>query len=89
MICWGIWKNRNEARYGGKQRSGLAMSRSSLRLLDEFQTANKQPTTTVVQNQLVKWTPPPSGCYKVNVDGVVFSKRKQAGVGVVIRAEVG
>ena len=25
MICWGIWKNRNEARHGGKQRSGLAV----------------------------------------------------------------
>ncbi|XP_065626835.1 uncharacterized protein LOC136066441 [Quercus suber] len=32
MICWGIWKNRNEARHGGKQQSGQAVSRSSLRL---------------------------------------------------------
>lgn len=29
------------------------------------------------------------GCYKVNINGAVFSKRKQVGVGVVIRDEVG
>uniref|UniRef100_A0A7N2M3H3 GATA-type domain-containing protein n=1 Tax=Quercus lobata TaxID=97700 RepID=A0A7N2M3H3_QUELO len=89
MICWGIWKNMNERRHGGRQRSGLAMTRSSLSLLEEFQIANERPTTTVKQNQLVKWAPPPLGCYKVNVDRAVFSKRKQAGVGVVIKDEEG
>ena len=79
----------NETRHGGRQRSGLAMTRSSLSLLEEFQIANERPTTTAKQNQLVKWAPPPLGCYKVNVDGAVFSKRKQAGIGVVIKDEEG
>ena len=29
------------------------------------------------------------GSYKVNVDGVVFSKRKQVGIGVIIRDSAG
>ncbi|KAK9995832.1 hypothetical protein SO802_020518 [Lithocarpus litseifolius] len=49
--------------------------------------ANERPNTTAKQNQPVKWDPPLSGCYKVNVDGAVFSKLKQADVGVVIRDE--
>ena len=33
----------------------------------------------------IKWRPPQLGHYKVNVDGAVFSKRKQVGIGVIIR----
>ena len=36
MVCWGMWKNRNEVRNGGQDRTGSAIVRSSLRLLDEF-----------------------------------------------------
>ena len=37
----------------------------------------------------VKWSPLKQGCYKVNVDGVVFTKRKQTGIGVIIRDNTG
>ncbi|XP_075636907.1 uncharacterized protein LOC142609178 [Castanea sativa] len=36
-----------------------------------------------------KWNPLAQGCYKVNVDGAMFNKRKQTGIGVVIRDDVG
>ena len=36
MIYWGIWKNRNEVSHGAKRRSGLAVTRSSLSLLEKF-----------------------------------------------------
>lgn len=39
-IFWGIWKNRNEVRHGGKDRKGFAIVLSSLMLLDEFQAVN-------------------------------------------------
>lgn len=65
------------------------MTRSSLSLLEEFQLANEGPTATTVRSHDVKWVLPHEGRYKVNVDGAVFSKRKQAGVGVVIRDATG
>ena len=34
---------------------------------------------------MVVWQPPSHGHYKVNTDGAVFSNRKQADVGVIIR----
>ena len=62
------------------------LTRSSLRLLEEFQIVNEDPQATRVSApEVVKWRTPRPGCYKVNVDGAVFSKRKQAGIGVVIR----
>ncbi|XP_075643888.1 uncharacterized protein LOC142615057 [Castanea sativa] len=51
--------------------------------------ANEGPTITTIRSQAVKWVPSQAGRYKVNVDGAVFSKRKQVGVGVVIRDDVG
>lgn len=37
----------------------------------------------------MKWVPPLAGRYKVNIDGAVFSRWKQAGVGVVVRDDAG
>ncbi|KAF3973217.1 hypothetical protein CMV_003348 [Castanea mollissima] len=41
MICWGIWKNRNEIIHGGKGRPGRAVVRSALMMMDEYQSANE------------------------------------------------
>ena len=61
-ICWGIWKDRNTARHGGKRREGKAIVRSSLRVLDEFQEVNKQPLAPTRQSpNEIKWSPPQSG----------------------------
>lgn len=77
-------------RNGGKDRAGRDITRSSLSLLEEFQIVNEshQAKRTNVP-EVVKWLPPRPGCYKVNVDGAVFSKRKQVGIGVVIRDNLG
>ncbi|KAK9988900.1 hypothetical protein SO802_029139 [Lithocarpus litseifolius] len=37
----------------------------------------------------VVWTPPRNGWFKVNVDGAIFSKQKNAGIGVLIRDDLG
>ena len=35
------------------------------------------------------WAPPQGGHFKINIDGVVFTKQKAVGVGVVIRDSEG
>ena len=90
LVCWGIWKHQNEVRHGGVSRNGLPIVRSLLRILDEFQVANETPQTTGASTtKEIKWYPPQPGSYKVNVDGAVFSKQKQLGIGVVIHDSVG
>lgn len=59
-------------------------------MLDEFQIANEKPQPMRVSTTMeAKWCPPQPGSYKVNIDGTVFAKRKQVGIGVVIRDSVG
>ncbi|KAK9988783.1 hypothetical protein SO802_029022 [Lithocarpus litseifolius] len=90
MLCWGLWKYRNERRHGGVRGTGLDIVRSSLRMLDEFRLANEKPQPMRASTTMeVKWCPPQPGSYKVNVDGTVFTKRKQVGFGVVIRDSAG
>ena len=85
-VCWGIWKNRNVLRLGGKGQAGRTLLRSSMHLVDEFHAANELKSGNRVEaSPMVVWQPPSRGHYKVNTDGAVFSNRKQAGVGVIIR----
>lgn len=42
MICCGIWKSRNEVQYGGKRRPGPVIVRSSLKLLEDYHSANEK-----------------------------------------------
>ena len=89
-ICWGIWKNMNELWTGGKGKTGRTILRTAMNLLDEFRTANEpkdEPVAAIAPT--VSWQPPSDGCYKVNMDRAVFSNRKQAGAGVIIRDGAG
>ncbi|KAK7836650.1 hypothetical protein CFP56_022247, partial [Quercus suber] len=40
-VCWGIWKNRNELRIGGKGKAGRTILRNAMNLVDEFLAANE------------------------------------------------
>ena len=89
-VCWGIWKNRNDLRMGGKGKAGRTILRNAMNLVAEYQSANGAKTEYLrVIPATVSWQPPSHGLYKVNIDGAVFSKRKQAGAGVVIRGKEG
>ena len=89
-ICWGIWKNRNDLRTGGKGKAGWSILRNASQLVEEYRAANEPKTEHLPEPPAsVSWSPPSHGHYKVNIDGAVFSKRKQAGAGVIIRDGVG
>ena len=88
-ICWGIWKNRNDLRTGGKGKAGWSILRNASQLVEEYRAANEPKTEHLPEPPTsVSWSPS-HGHYKVNIDGAVFSKRKQAGAGVIIRDGVG
>ena len=90
MVCWGIWKNGNELHHGGKGRTGGAVLRGALLLLEEYQRANVSSEVAGERMSLtVKWNPPAQGRYKVNVDGAMFTKCQQMGIGVIIRNDKG
>ena len=89
-VCWGIWKNRNELRIGGKGKSGRTILRSAMNLVEEFRMENEPRKESQVDvTPTISWQPPSCGCYKINTDGAVFSTSKQAGAGVIIRDGAG
>ena len=75
---------------GGKGKAGRTVVRNAMHLVEEFRAANERKTEHSVDPiPPVLWKPPSQGFYKVNLDGVVFSKSKQAGAGVIIRDDAG
>ena len=61
-----------------------------MHLVDDFLAANELKSGNRVEaSPMVVWKPPSCGHYKVNTDGVVFSNRKQASAGVIIRDDSG
>ena len=55
---------------------------SALKMLDEFLTVSEKPHRQREDSQSnAAWKPPPPGYYKVNVDGALFTKTKQAEIG--------
>ena len=87
-IAWSMWTNRNEVRHGGTKKTGEALVKWSAQYLAEYRCANSLPEP-VPRSQEVRWSPPPTTRYKLNVDGAVFKTQKTAGVGVLIRDEQG
>ncbi|XP_065634478.1 uncharacterized protein LOC136069648 [Quercus suber] len=87
-IAWSIWANRNEVRHGGTKKTAEALVKWSAQYLAEYRSANIS-TESVRRSQDVRWSPPPTASYKINVDGAVFKTQKSAGVGVIIRDEQG
>ena len=75
---------------GGKGKAGRTVLRNALHLVEEFRSATEAKTEHLVEPMLVvSWQPPCQRYYKVNIDGAVFSDRKQVGVGVLIRDGTG
>ena len=85
-VCWGIWKERNVIRTGGRGKPGRVTLKTSLGLMDEFQLVNEGPwKPAAVHPEPVCWVPPSPGQYKVNSNGAVFASLRKVGLGVMIR----
>ncbi|XP_023871638.1 uncharacterized protein LOC111984242 [Quercus suber] len=75
---------------GGKGKAGRTVLKNALHLVEEFRSANEAKTEHQAEPvPLVTRQPPRQGYYKVNIDGAVFSDRKQAGAGVLIKDGAG
>ena len=66
------------------------MIKCSCYLLEEFQKANEVQSRQEAQTrEVVSWTVPKQGQYKVNCDAVVFTKSKEVGFVMIIYDCVG
>ena len=87
-IAWALWCNRNETRHGAVRKSPEAIVQWVNQFLLEYSVATElAPAVREVVN--VTWSPPPPTFVKVNVDGATTKRKNFAGVGSVIRDELG
>ena len=87
-VAWSIWTNRNVVRHGRTKKTSEALVKWSTQYLTEYRNAHS-PSEPVLRNPAVRWSPPPTSRFKMNLDGAVFKEQKAAGIGVLIRDEQG
>ncbi len=84
FLAWSLWMVQNKKRL---QQSGNGLENIHQRVLamvSEFNASTELKIPRGVSNPTTDCYPPPSGCYKVNYNGAVFSATKEAGLGIII-----
>lgn len=87
----GIWFARNRRMWEGKHPDSGTTMALSLKQITEWQVAQKKIITPITEHaasvsQCVKWEPPDTGWYKVNVDASVFEGQPSFSIGMVLYA---
>ena len=58
--------------------------------IEEYSVATAAQTNLEpIMQRATKWSPPPRSLFKINVDGAIATATKKAGVGVIVRDELG
>ncbi|XP_065635361.1 uncharacterized protein LOC136070030 [Quercus suber] len=87
-LCSEIWKDRNTIRNGGGQLAGNTMVKRSASLVEKYKAADERVSCMNPAVQ-VRWHPLDPPWFKMNVDGVVFTKLRATGTGMVLRDSQG
>ena len=87
VMVWSIWNQRNRVRLNQPANAIHQIAHLSKNWLAKFQ-ANQVSHVSIpihTQSMRCRWKPPPSSCFKINFDRVIYPKEKKSGIGVVIR----
>ena len=81
VVAWSIWHNRNSVVFESVCRLPNRIWGFAIRYLHE----HRMERVAVTKNQVAgyeRWTPPPPGVFKVNVDGATSKDGRNSSVGV-------
>ena len=91
-VCWSIWHSRNLAIFKNKREDSHLSVAAAEALVQSYkriqmpQMSKSPPTSLAIQQ---KWSYPPEGWFKVNVDAAVKMEQQRTGLGIVIRNSEG
>nr|POE89471.1 hypothetical protein CFP56_65838 [Quercus suber] len=83
LTCkWVLWGNQNEVRCGEKRKDGRMLLHWVTQYLEEYRSVMVlSPVTNTSVSHVQRWNPPPTSCFKCNVD----ADMKSVGIGVIVR----
>lgn len=81
---WFIWYNRNQVIHEAIFRPPLQIQESTQWLSQDYKSVNSISPQKTISNQS-RWTAPPSGYCKINVDGTTSQDHKPSSIGAIIR----
>ena len=88
VVAWSIWHNRNSVVFESVCRLPNRIWGFAIRYLHEY----RMERVAVTKNQVAgyeRWTPPPLGVFKVNVDGTTSGDGRNSSVRAIIRDSCG
>ncbi|KAK9988203.1 hypothetical protein SO802_028442 [Lithocarpus litseifolius] len=88
VLAWYIWCRRNKWQFNELCLPPEKLFDAAESTLKEFQhkPVNRSEKS---KPQPQRWSPPERGTYKVNYDGAYFPEEEEAGIGIVVRNELG
>ncbi|XP_062013785.1 uncharacterized protein LOC133730151 [Rosa rugosa] len=89
MILWATWRNRNAKVWGGDFKQASEIVPMSLGWLAEFKAARITTPLGLATRAVPKWSKPPVGFVKLNVDVAFDQTLCRTGLGGVFRDHVG
>ncbi|XP_062028922.1 uncharacterized protein LOC133744912 [Rosa rugosa] len=88
VLLWAVWKERNKRVWNNKFQSLSQVHFQAVTLFQSLKLALSTRTVRVGRRPRL-WSPPPSGWFKVNMDGAFDGAGHRGGLGVVVRDEGG
>ncbi|KAK9991527.1 hypothetical protein SO802_026512 [Lithocarpus litseifolius] len=89
MTAWCLWESRNRLRVHQHTWQLHEIGVKALELVQEFWDIHCKEASSIVRPPRVRWTPPPTPCYKLNFDAALLDGFNQVGLGVVCRDSQG
>jgi hypothetical protein len=82
-----IWFRRNKWIHDGLFTPPNEVSRSAHAAVKDYQRCNDPKNEEEVNKEMeiMKWTRPPQGWYKINCDVAIDTKKAKMGVGLILR----
>lgn len=91
LLCWGLWVRRNKWVWEKVCMSSFGVKHMALNLLSEWNRAQeiKKKHQNNCMAQQKKWSKPPEGWIKINIDASCSTGWDSVGVGCVVRDDRG